>query len=56
MKRFSLKKLNKIEGKEQYLVEVSNSFASLEDLDPRWILIVLGKLLGRISKFQPKRV
>jgi hypothetical protein len=48
MKRFSLKKLNKIEGKEQYLVEVSNGIAALEDLDLRWILIVLGKLLERI--------
>jgi hypothetical protein len=34
--RFSLK-LNEVEGKEQYRVEVSNSFAALT-----WILIVLG--------------
>jgi hypothetical protein len=33
MERFSLKKLNKVEGKEQLCVEVSNSFAALEDLD-----------------------
>jgi hypothetical protein len=31
--RFNLKKLNEIEGKEQYRVEVSNRFAALEDLD-----------------------
>jgi hypothetical protein len=31
--RFSLKKLNKVEGKEQYCVEISNKFAALENLD-----------------------
>jgi hypothetical protein len=33
MERFSLKKLNDVEGKEKYRVEVSNRFAALEDLD-----------------------
>jgi hypothetical protein len=33
MERFNLKKLNEVEGKEQYCVEVSNRFAALEDLD-----------------------
>jgi hypothetical protein len=33
MERFNLKKLNVVEGKEQYHVEVSNRFAALEDLD-----------------------
>jgi hypothetical protein len=33
MKKFSHKKLNKEEGKEQYRVEVSNTFATFEDLD-----------------------
>jgi hypothetical protein len=50
MERINLKKLNKVEGKEQYRVEFSNMFA-LEN-----ILIDLGKLLEGISKFQPKRV
>jgi hypothetical protein len=31
--RFNLKKLNTVEGKEQYHAEVSNKFAALEDLD-----------------------
>jgi hypothetical protein len=31
--RFNLKKLNDVEGKEQFHVEVSNRFAALEDLD-----------------------
>jgi hypothetical protein len=33
MERFSLKKLNKVEDKEQYCIEVSNRFAASEDLD-----------------------
>jgi hypothetical protein len=33
MERFKLKKLNDVEGKEQYSVEVSNRFAALEDLN-----------------------
>jgi hypothetical protein len=31
--RFNLKKLNDVEGKEQFRVEVSNRFAALEDLN-----------------------
>jgi hypothetical protein len=33
MGQFNLKKLNEVEGKEQFCVEVSNKFAALEDLD-----------------------
>jgi hypothetical protein len=33
MERFNLKKLNEVEGKEQFPVDVSNSFAALEDSD-----------------------
>jgi hypothetical protein len=33
MERFNLKKLNDVEGKEQFRVEDSNKFAALEDLD-----------------------
>jgi hypothetical protein len=33
MERFSLKKLNDVEAKEQYYVEISNRFAALENLD-----------------------
>jgi hypothetical protein len=35
MERFSLKKLNELEGKEQFRIEVSNRFAALEDLNPK---------------------
>jgi hypothetical protein len=33
MERFSLKEINEVEGKDRYLVEVPNKFATLEDLD-----------------------
>jgi hypothetical protein len=33
MVRFNLNKLNKITGKEQYHVEISDRFAPLENLD-----------------------
>jgi hypothetical protein len=33
VERFNLKKLNEVEGKEQFRVQVSNRFAALEDLD-----------------------
>jgi hypothetical protein len=33
MERFNLKKLNNVEGKEQFYVEVLNRFAALKDLD-----------------------
>jgi hypothetical protein len=33
MERFNLKKLNGVQGKERYHIEVSNRFAALEDLD-----------------------
>jgi hypothetical protein len=33
MERLNLKKLNEVEGKEKYCVEVSKRSATLEDLD-----------------------
>ncbi|PNF34812.1 hypothetical protein B7P43_G03788 [Cryptotermes secundus] len=33
MERFNLKKLNEVQGKEQYCVEISHRFAALENLD-----------------------
>jgi hypothetical protein len=33
MERFNLKKLNEVEGKEQYRVEISDWFSALENLD-----------------------
>jgi hypothetical protein len=33
MDRFSLKQLHEVEGKEQYCVDISNRFATVENLD-----------------------
>jgi hypothetical protein len=33
IKRFNLKKLNEVQGKEKYQVKLSNRFAVLENLD-----------------------
>jgi hypothetical protein len=33
MERFNLKKIDEVEGKEQYLVEISLRFAAMENLD-----------------------
>jgi hypothetical protein len=33
MEKFNLKKLNEVEGKEQYLTEITNRFAALENID-----------------------
>jgi hypothetical protein len=33
MERFNLKKLNEVQGKEPYRVEISNRFAALENLE-----------------------
>jgi hypothetical protein len=35
MERFNLKKLNEVEDKKRYQVEVSSRFAALEDLDTK---------------------
>jgi hypothetical protein len=49
MERLNLNKLNEVEGKEQYHVEISSRFAALENLGTGvWILIEPGKLLERI--------
>jgi hypothetical protein len=42
MDRYSLKKLNGVEGKVKYCVEFSNRFAALEDLDAEVELVVPG--------------
>jgi hypothetical protein len=52
MERIKLKRLNAVESKEQYRVEVSNRFAALDDLDAE----VPVKRLETISKVRPKSV
>jgi hypothetical protein len=56
IRRFNLKKLKEVEGKEQCCVEVSNRLAALDNLGTEVDTIVLGKLLKRISRFQPRRL
>jgi hypothetical protein len=56
MEGFDRKKLNEVEGKNHYHIEVSNWIAALEDWTLRWLLIVLRKISERITKFQPKRI
>jgi hypothetical protein len=48
MERFNLKKLNDVECREQYRVEVSNRFAALEDLDAEVEMNSAWKRLDRI--------
>jgi hypothetical protein len=56
MERFNLKKLGKVEGKEQYRVEISNRFAALENLNDDVDINRAWENIERISKFQPKQV
>jgi hypothetical protein len=53
MERFNLKKLNKVEGKEQYHVEkqIGSQIWTL-----MWILTEPGEPAERIAKFQSTRV
>jgi hypothetical protein len=46
--RFNLRKLNELEAKEEYQIEITNSFAALENLVVDEDLIGLGKTLKRI--------
>jgi hypothetical protein len=55
MEKFNLKKLNDVEGKEQYHTEFSNRFAALEGLDDEVDINSAWETI-RISKFQRKRV
>jgi hypothetical protein len=47
-RKFSLKKLNEVEGKEQYDVEISNRFAALGNLDIEVDINKAWTLLDRI--------
>jgi iron only hydrogenase large subunit-like protein len=56
MERFNLKKLNYVEGKEQFRVEVSNRFAALEDFYTKVEINSAWETIRENKKFQPKRV
>jgi hypothetical protein len=54
MERFSLKKLNEVEGKEKYHVEVSNRFAALDDLDAEVEINTIWKTIRENIKISAK--
>jgi hypothetical protein len=56
MERFNLKKLNDVEGKEQFCVEVPNRFAALEDLVAEVEINSTWEISQRILKLQQNRV
>jgi hypothetical protein len=53
MERFSLKKLNEVESKEKYRVEVSDRFAALEDLDAK---VGINNSKVKLSHNRPLRI
>jgi hypothetical protein len=56
MECFSLKTLNKVGGKLQYRVEVSNRFAALENLDTEMDINRAWETIGENIKIMTKRV
>jgi DNA repair ATPase RecN len=57
MERFNLKKLNDVEVKEEYWIEISNRYAVLDNLDDDNVDINrTGKVLQKIQKLQPQRI
>jgi hypothetical protein len=56
MERFNLKKLNEVEGKEKYRVEVSNRFAALEDLDAEVEFNNVWEMIREIIKISAKEI
>jgi hypothetical protein len=52
LERFDLKKLNDVEVKEKYNVEISNRFTALKSLDESFDIYM--KILEQISRPQPK--
>jgi hypothetical protein len=56
IERFSLKKINEVEDKQQYQFKISNIFAALKILDDYGDINRAWKLLERTSKFEPQRV
>jgi hypothetical protein len=54
MERFNLKKLNEVEGKEKYPVEVSNRFAALQDLDAEFEINTIWETIRENIKISAK--
>jgi hypothetical protein len=56
MESINLKKLNEVDGKEQYRVEISNRFADLQDLDTEMNVNKAWEIIRENTKFQRSRV
>jgi hypothetical protein len=57
LKRLDLRKLDDVEVKEKYHVEIWNTnVASAGSAKIVWILVVLEKVLEPVSVFQPKKI
>jgi hypothetical protein len=56
MERSNLKKLNEVEGKEQYHLELLYRFAALEGLDTEVEMNSAWEMIRENKKFQPMRV
>jgi hypothetical protein len=54
MEMFNLKKLNEVEGKELYHVEISNRFAAVENLDTEMCINRAWKTIREKSKISAK--
>ena len=54
--RFNLRKLNELQVKNKYQIEISNRFAALENLSDNEDIIGLGRTFRRISKPYLKRI
>jgi hypothetical protein len=54
MERFNLKKLNDVEGKEQFRDEVSNRFAALKDLEAEVDINSAWKMIGENIRISGK--
>jgi hypothetical protein len=56
MEKFNLKKLNEVEGKEQYCVEMSNRFAALENLNAEMDINGARETITENIKHRPKTI
>jgi hypothetical protein len=56
MERFNDRKLNEVEGKEKYRVEVWKRYAALEDLDAEVEIITIWETIRDNKLYQRKRV
>jgi hypothetical protein len=55
MERFNLKKLNEVQGNEQFCVGVPNSFAAFEDLDAEVEIYCAWEAIGKNIKNSAKQ-